>query len=334
MRAALVLDATRGDVARQARTLRAFAARGLHGIEAAESLVLLDERGDTATLVDVSPTPAVRLVRTPPRRADVAADGLASLAPQTGAALFLFAGGPGGTELAARLARRVRGCVLTDALELSGSAEGLACRRAAYSNHLIGHYRLPAGRLACVTVDASWSDTGAAAASSAPGPCARGGLEVLSETPAPTTSSVGPFECVEPLDASPAAGLTESRFLVVVGRGAGSRRGVERLAAAARRMGADLGVSRPVAMNGWAPAGLTVGVSGARAAPDLCLVAAASGAPALVWGVERAAFLVAVNTDDHAPIAHEADAVVVDDAATVLEALADMVEEHGAGARP
>jgi electron transfer flavoprotein alpha subunit len=100
---------------------------------------------------------------------------------------------------------------------------------------------------------------------------------------------------------------------------------VERLAAAAARMGADFGVTRPVVMNAWAAPDRQVGVSGTRTAPAVCIVAGASGAPAFLWGVERAGFIAAVDTDDHAPIAREADTIVVGDAVDFLEALADLL---------
>ena len=89
---------------------------------------------------------------------------------------------------------------------------------------------------------------------------------------------------------------------------------MERLAAAAARMGAAFGVTRPVAMNAWAGPDRQIGVSGTRTAPAVCIVAGASGAPAFLWGVERAGFIAAVDTDDRAAIVGESDASVVDDA--------------------
>jgi electron transfer flavoprotein alpha subunit len=90
-------------------------------------------------------------------------------------------------------------------------------------------------------------------------------------------------------------------------------------------MGAAFGVTRPVAMNAWAPADRQIGVSGARSAPAVCIVAGASGAPAFLWGVERAGFIAAVDADARAAIVGEADVAVVDDAVAVVEALADIV---------
>ena len=90
-------------------------------------------------------------------------------------------------------------------------------------------------------------------------------------------------------------------------------------------MGADFGVSRPVAMNAWAPMDRLMGVSGTRAAPALCIVAGASGAPALYWGIEKAGLIVAVNPDERAPIVANSDAALLDDAVAVLEELAEIV---------
>ena len=89
-------------------------------------------------------------------------------------------------------------------------------------------------------------------------------------------------------------------------------------------------------MNAWATPDRQIGVSGTRAAPAVCLVAGASGAPAFLWGVERAGFIAAVDTDEHAAIVAEADAAVLDDAVAVVEALADLIaasapEQPGCG---
>ena len=146
---------------------------------------------------------------------------------------------------------------------------------------------------------------------------------------APGDAGPDPLSDVELEAAPPAGDLADSRFVVVAGYGAGGPDGVARIARAARRMGADFGVSRPVAMNAWAPMDRLIGVSGTRIAPAVCLVVGASGAPALHWGIERAGFIVAVNSDDRAPIARNADAVVVDDGVAVIEELAALIDPQG-----
>jgi len=84
-------------------------------------------------------------------------------------------------------------------------------------------------------------------------------------------------------------------------------------------------------MNAWAPLDRLVGVSGNRVAPAVCLTAGASGAPAFLWGIERARFIAAVDTDEHAAIVTEADVAVLDDGVAVLEALAGLVAGEPAG---
>jgi electron transfer flavoprotein alpha subunit len=321
VRVAAVLDGTAGEAERQARALGGFLREGLRlekdvQLVAATHLFHVDEApGDR--LLRLAPTTHVRLVRTPALRPDLMTTALTAFETGGGAELYVFPPGPLGVELATRLAVRCGGSVLTDVLSAEAGDGRLACRRSVYSNHLTGRFELRP-RPWCLALDAGWYDAEGA-----------GPAEHVVQTPAELSGddpcTPGPLGDVELLEPAATGDLEAAGFLVVAGRGAGSRDGVERIAAAAARMGAAFGVTRPVAMNGWAPPDRQIGVSGTRAAPAVCLVAGASGAPAFLWGIERAGFIAAVDTDDRAPILHEADAVVVDDAVAVVEALAAVV---------
>lgn len=323
-----VLDGTTGAAARQARALGAFLRDGVSrapeadaGPAEATGITLLfyaDER-DKERLVRLAPTRDVHLTRVPPRRPDLMAAALEALAGDAGAELFVFAGGPLATELATRLACRTGGGVVTDVLDAAIHEAALVCRRGVYSGHLTGRVEL-GPRPWWVTTDAGWCD--------AP-PSAPGEHRIAADTAwlaaEGNTGPAAPLADVEVLESPSTSDLDTARFLVVAGRGAGSRQGVERLEAAARRMGAAFGVTRPVAMNAWAPMDRLIGVSGTRAAPAVCVVAGASGAPAFLWGIERAGFIAAVDTDEHAAIVAEADVAAIDDGVAVVEALADLV---------
>ena len=330
-----VLDGTTTAAGRQARALGAFLHAGVTWTTAPDGTVtqptgvtLLFYAGEDGRerLVETAPTRDVVLVRTPPRRPDLMAAAVARFAEDTGASLFVFAGGPLGTELAARLACRSGGGIATDVLDIAVEASRLVSRRGVYSGHLTARVEL-GPRPWCVIAAAGWYD----ARQSPP-------VEhrVVADMPAPAADRGGemtppPFADVELLESPSTGDLEAARFLVVAGRGAGSPEGVERLAAAARRMGAAFGVTRPVAMNAWAPLDRLVGVSGNRVAPAVCLTAGASGAPAFLWGIERARFIAAVDTDEHAAIVTEADVAVLDDGVAVLEALAGLVAGEPAG---
>ena len=324
-RVVAVLDGADPGAERRARALGGFLRDGLQlnedGAAAAPAeavtLALYADDAERDRLVELAPTVDVRLIRTPALRPDLVAAALTAFEAGGGAELFVFPGGPLGAELAARLAARAGGAALTDVVDAAVVAEGLLCRRAVFSGHLTGRFLLSRPPW-CVTIDESWHEARVE-------PPAKHSVRVDVELTADGSSvlpALGDVELLEP----PATGdLQAAKFLVVAGRGAGGRDGVERLAAAAARMGAAFGVTRPVAMNAWAPPDRQIGVSGTRAAPAVCIVAGASGAPAFLWGVEGAGFIAAVDTDEHAAIAGEADAVVIDDAVAVIEALADIV---------
>jgi len=323
VRFAAILDGTSGAAQEQAAALGAFIRDGLtggladDGGPAGETVVFYRDDDARRRLVELAPTRDVRLVRAPAGRLDRRAEILTAMAGDEGISPFLFAGGPAGTELATRLACRAAGSVVTDALAAEIGPERLLCRRDVYSTHMVGRFELSA-RPWCVSIDASWKGTGG---------IAHPEHHVLSDTDETDTAGVAPspFEDLELVQAPSAGDLAESRFLVVAGNGAGSREGVDRIARAARRMGAVFGVTRPVAMNAWAPMDRLIGVSGTRTAPALCIVVGASGAPAFGWGIEEAGFIAAIDPDEQAPSVRNADAAILDDGVTVIEELAEIV---------
>ncbi len=316
MRFAAILDETMGNAAQQAHALGRFLREGLSGDLAGETLVFYHDDRDKTRLVELAPTRAVRLIKTTARRPGRAVELLTAFVHGEAVPLFFFAGGSTGMELATRLAFRTGGAFLTEALSVAVEPDRLLCRRNVYSAHLVGHFELSAPPW-CVTIDPSWKDGRE--------PTASREHDVLSDTDESGGPGTSPFEDLELVDPPSAGDLAESRFLVVAGRGAGNREGVERIAEAARRMGADFGVTRPVAMNAWAPMDRLVGISGTRSAPEVCIVVGASGAPAFSWGIEKAAFIAAIDPDEHAPIVMNADAAVLDDGVAVVEELANIV---------
>jgi len=315
-----------GAAVRQARALAAFLRDGLGGdaqprMDDAQSVIVYADRGDREALLALAPTRLVRLVAVAPWRSEQVAAVLADLAAAGGAALFLFAG-RSGPELATRLACRAGGSVRTGVLDAEVSSDGLLVRAPMYSGHLVGRFALTAWPC-CLCVDAAWGDAGAERLSA---------HELLAETDETARPEGARLDDVEVVPAPSSDDLPASRFVVAAGRGAGSRQWIEGVAAVARRLGASFGISRPVAMHAWAPMDRLLGVSGARVAPEVCIVVGASGAPAFLWGIERATLIIAVNQDGKAPMAAAADVVVVDEGLAVIEELAGIVEAAGARA--
>lgn len=96
--------------------------------------------------------------------------------------------------------------------------------------------------------------------------------------------------------------ISKASILVAVGRGV---RGKENLALAedlAEVLGGVVAATRPVVDQGWLPASRQVGRSGMTVKPRLYLALGVSGAPEHVEGMKDSETIVAVNTDEGAPI--------------------------------
>lgn len=118
--------------------------------------------------------------------------------------------------------------------------------------------------------------------------------------------------------------LTAADVVVGVGRGIGSPENLEKVAAAARALGAELACSRPIAEGlGWLPKSRYLGVSGAVIRPEVYLALGISGQVQHLVGVTGAKTIVAINKDKAAPIFAQCDLGLVADLEAVLPVLTD-----------
>jgi electron transfer flavoprotein alpha subunit len=122
--------------------------------------------------------------------------------------------------------------------------------------------------------------------------------------------------------------ITQQDVLVAVGRGISNEANLEVAEELADAFGGAVCGSRPVIDQGWLPLMRQVGKSGATVKPRLYVAAGISGAPEHVEGMRDAEMIIAVNPDADAPIFSVADYGIVDDAADVLEALAEAVRKR------
>lgn len=118
--------------------------------------------------------------------------------------------------------------------------------------------------------------------------------------------------------------LTAADVVIGVGRGIGSPENLERAAAAARALGAELACSRPIAEGlGWLPKSRYLGVSGATIRPEVYLALGISGQVQHLVGVNGARTIVAINKDKAAPIFAQCDLGLVADLEAILPVLAE-----------
>lgn len=123
------------------------------------------------------------------------------------------------------------------------------------------------------------------------------------------------------------SGLSEAEIVVVAGLGVGSHQGYERVCSFAEKIGAAVGASRAVVEAGWADEAMMVGQTGLSIEPKLCFELGVSGAIQHTAGISRAKCVVAVNTDEAAPVFGVADYGIIGDLFEFIEVFENTLEK-------
>jgi electron transfer flavoprotein alpha subunit len=124
-----------------------------------------------------------------------------------------------------------------------------------------------------------------------------------------------------PADDLSSAALTSARVVVGAGRGAGSATGFDATAELAELLGGALGVSRVVTSLGWRPHHEQIGQTGSRISPDVYIPCGISGAIQHWAGCASSKTILAINTDENAPMVTKATYAVIGDMHEVVPAI-------------
>lgn len=224
-----------------------------------------------------------------------------------GRELVVFGSGFAGEELAVRLGVRMNAVSLSGVTKVWHEQSCLYAEKKAYADHMNAVYRLEKGPYFL-----------AASSSLAQRELTKDddGIQEIEEIQlegVPEGYRLEKAVCENTLEETP--------FLLAAGRGMGSKEQIDKLRECAKKIGAEFGVTRPVAMSAWAPMEELIGVSGTLTHPKICIAVGCSGAPAFYAGIEKSAFIAAVNSDKNAPLMKKADAAVEASGAAFIEAL-------------
>jgi electron transfer flavoprotein alpha subunit len=120
--------------------------------------------------------------------------------------------------------------------------------------------------------------------------------------------------------------ITTEQILVSVGRGIGGADNIELAEELAEALGGVVTASRPVTDAGWLPKARQVGKSGRKVKPKLYLACGISGAPEHLEGMSDADLIIAINSDEKAPIFDVAHYGTTEDLFDVLPAITEALQ--------
>ena len=226
--------------------------------------------------------------------------------------IVLFGATPLGRSLAPRIAARVQTGLTADCTVLAIDPETGLLRqtRPAFGGNLLATIVCPQHRPQMATVRPG-------VLSALPFDGTRCGETVRTNL---REACKAPVTMLSHMPHPPVSDLREARIILSVGRGIGSQKNVKMARALAHKLGAQLGVSRPLVDAGWGEAHEQIGQTGHSVAPDLLIACGISGAIQHLAGIGRAKRVIAINSDPDAPIFSVADVGIVADCLDVLNA--------------
>ncbi len=244
--------------------------------------------------------------------ADAHVEALAQYARAEAPAAIFLAQSFDARLVAPRLAGRLNGAVVGNAVDAEIADGKLSITASAYGGDTRVVYQFQGSGLCVVTVSANAVSLGAPAAAGA-APAARTIPVDLSAV----TERVKVVHKPQVLGKR----LEEAQIIVSGGRGLGKKENYHHVEELAAALGGMAGASRPIVDDGWVDSSHQVGLTGRITRPALYIAAGISGASQHMAGCSAAKTIAAINTDKDAAIFRYARYGLVGDCVAILSEL-------------
>ena len=146
----------------------------------------------------------------------------------------------------------------------------------------------------------------------------------------PKAVSESNVSCVSVTPVPPKKSISDAEILVVGGRGLQKEADLEMVKELAALLGGDWATSRPLVEKGWATNDRQIGLSGRTVRPRLIITCGVSGAIQFTACMNGSDHIVAINTDENAPIFQVAHIAIVGDLYEIVPALIRQLKEEQA----
>ncbi len=121
--------------------------------------------------------------------------------------------------------------------------------------------------------------------------------------------------------------ITEAEFIVSGGRGVGSKEGFKLLERLAQTLGGTIAGSRGAVHNGWIDIDRQIGQTGKTVRPKVYIAVGISGAMHHISGMQDSKYIIAINTDDTAPIMDIANLGIVGDYQVIVPEIISAIKK-------
>ncbi len=237
---------------------------------------------------------------------------LGDLIKEHSPSILIMGATPKGSEIAPRIAARLRLPCITGVQKITGSRGNLQITKALYNNQAHATITPLSERTMIITIPPGESDVVIDDERVEP--------EIVRKEVTLTADMVRTkyrtFKKGDPRT----IGIDEADIIVAVGRGAGGE-GLPLLQELADIIGASIGGSRAAVDEGIIPYERQIGISGSTVSPNCLIACGISGAREFTTGMETSRFVIAVNKDPKARIFDYSDLPIRGDLHAVVPSL-------------